>query len=156
MSDVNNTEDTQPVEVDPATGLEKVEAVPVEEVAPTPAMEEVAPLPESEPTPVEPEPELSPEQEKVNEQMEALKAFLEKQVDALYAEGFPMYVVDTASDLYKSWCKIKMGKTKEFDTFKKTREEAEEKFFSLNSNELTPYEETSDEKMEAKADSVGV
>ena len=110
---------------------ESVTETPVEEQLPTTPVE---------PEVVLPEPEISEEQKLVNEQVEAVKSFLEKQVDALYAEGFPMYVIDTASDIYKSWCKIKMGKTQEWDAFCKTREELEETFFKLKSNELTPNE----------------
>lgn len=105
---------------------------------------------------VQPVEELTEEQKQVNEQVEELKVFLEKQVDELYAAGFPMYVVDTAADLYKSWIKIKMGKTKEFDTFKKVREEADETFFSLKSNELTPYEEAIVEEAKTVDNHVGI
>lgn len=89
--------------------------------------------------------EISPEQKEVNDEVERLKNRLVEMAKQLYSEGFKVYALDSAADIFKSCMKIQLSKSKNWEEYLKAREENEDALYNKLSNELV-YEEASSEE----------
>ena len=99
--------------------------------------------------------EVSPEQKAVNDEVEKLKNRLMEIAIGLYNEGYKVYALDSAADIFKSCMKIQLGKSKQWTEYLEKRQDVEEALYNCNSNELT-YEEAPTEELKDEADTVAI
>lgn len=94
--------------------------------------------------------EVSPEQQEANVEMKRLQEYLREVVKSLFAEGFKMYALDSASDIFKSLMIIQGSKTKEWNDKVQAGRKIDDDFYSLNSKDLHYVESTAKNDEEVK------
>ncbi len=95
--------------------------------------------------------EVSPEQKEINDEMQRLQDCLRKKVQEVYEEGFSLYALDSAADIFKSLVIIQGSKTKQWNDKVAAGRKIDEDFYSLNSKDLIYVETTNEVVEEPKA-----
>jgi len=115
----------------------------VKEIVATIPPEDLAPAIVPQETPVVPErvEEKSSEQKDADAEVARLMEYLRGVVKAMYDEGFKMYAIDSAADIFKSLNIIQGSKTKEWQAKLEAAQKIDSDFYSLSSKDLNYVQE---------------